>query len=196
MAGRNRPRARGGRAGRTSNAPRSTIGRMLQDYFQPALHTTDFASLASGAEVSTTLVDNSADFTNGILKWSKLTIRPIWDAEDIGSGNHDLRTLLMLLHKRDQDDSSEPTIDSEETIREMRLEKRIVRGPWAISTPRFVTSGFAPAFAGHMKPIVLKNFVMDREQDLVLTFTNISGAFGATSQALDYFMKGFVRVIK
>ena len=195
MAGRGRPLKRGGRRGR-SNAPTSAIGKMLQDYFQPALHTTDFASLASGAEVSTTLVDNSSDFENGILKWSKLVIRPIYDAEDIEAGNHQLRTLLVMLHKRDEDDSSQPQLDSEETIRELRLEKRIVRGPWAISTPRFVTSGFAPAMAGHMKPFVLRNFVMDREQDLVITFTNISGAFGATSQALDYFMKGFVRVIK
>lgn len=187
---------RGGTSRRTQR-PRSDIARMLQDYFQPALHTTDFASLASGGDVSTVLVDNSADFSNSVLKWAKLTIRPIYDAEDMStSGGFQHRTLAVLLHKQDQDDSTVQTVDDEETIRELRNDKKILRGPWWVSTPAYVTGGFIPPMASHMKAIVLKSFVLDREEDLRITFTNVSLAFSAVSQALDYAMKGFVRVIK
>ena len=92
---------RGGSRGK----PKTAVGLALQDYFQPALHTVDFNALASGADIATVLVDNSSDFSNAILKWSKLTIRPIFDSGDM-EGVIELRTLVTMLMKRDQDDSS------------------------------------------------------------------------------------------
>ncbi len=170
---------------------------MLQDYFQPADHSLEFASLAAGGDIALTLVDNSSDFTNAILKWSKLTIRPYWDAVDMGAATVDSRTLLMMVHKQDEDDTTAKVLDSQEVIRELQNDKKIIRGPWWYTPPGFVTSGFRPTMAGHMKPIVLKNFVMDREEDLRMDFTNISSsAFSATSQILKFGMRGFVRVIK
>ncbi len=168
---------------------------MLQDYFQKA-RTTNFASLGAGGDVATTLVDNDADYTNSVLKWSKLTIRPIWDAEDMAAGTLQIRTLYMLVYKQDEDDSTVQALDSEEVIRELRNTGRIIRGPWMVSTPNLQTSGFVPAMTGHMKPIVLKNFVLDREEDLRVGFTNASSAFGASQQVLSFYMRGFVRVIK
>ncbi len=154
---------------------------MLQDYFQPAFHTVDFNALATGGDIATTVVDNSADFSNSVLKWSKLTIRPIWDAQDIETTTLQLRTLMMMVKKQDQDDSTVYDIDNAETVRELRNSKKILRGPWWVTPPSRADAGFVPAIAAHMKAIVLKNFIMDREEDLVVTFTNVSKAFAATS---------------
>ena len=145
---------------------------------------------------ATILVDNSADFSNSILKWSKLTIRPIWDAEQLSAGQIKARTLAVMLHKQDQDDSTVHSIDDQETVRELRNRKRIVRGPWWMTTPELVSSGYIPAYSGHLKAIVLQDLMMDREEDLIITFTNVSGAFAAVATPLDYAMKGFVRAIK
>lgn len=180
---------------RRSNAPKSDIGKMLQDYFQKA-RSTDFNALASGGDIATDLVNNLNDYTNAVLKWSKLTIRPIWDAVDIAASTLESRTLYMLIYKQDQDDSTVHGLDSQEAIRELRNTKRILRGPWMVTTPRVVTSGYIPPMSGHMKPIVLKNFVLDREEDLLVGFTNPGSVFASTSQVLTFFMKGFVRVIK
>ena len=191
MSARSR-KTRGGSPGR----PKTEVGRMLQDYFQPALHTFDFNAMASGGDGAVVLVDNSADFQGSILKWGKLTIRPIWDTDDMRAGRIDLRTFMVMVLKRDQDDSTVPAIDSQEVVRELRNDRRIIRGPWWVSSPEIQTSGYVPSMAGHWKAIVLQNFVLDREEDLIMTFTNVSLAFAAATQQLDFAMKGFVRVIR
>ncbi len=192
MPGRRKIRA-GGR-GKTGG-PKTDVGRMLQDYFQPALHTISLSSLASGGDTEKILVDNSVDFSNAVLKWAKLTIRPIFDAVDLEAGRVQLKTLIHVLYKRDQDDSSVLQCDQAQAIRELRNDKKLFRGPWWSSTPTVVTSGFVPIMGGHMKPQVLQDIVMDREEDLVWGVTNVSTAFGAAAQDLDFAMKGYVRVI-
>lgn len=168
---------------------------MLQDYFQSAPFV-DFNALGSGSDISKIVVDNDAKYSNSVLKWSKLTLRPIWEPVDIKDSTLGTRTLYMMVHKQDQDDASVPTLDSEETIRELRNTGRIIRGPWMVTSPQLVTSGYIPPMTGHMKPIVLRNFVLDREEDLIVSFTNASAAFGSAGQVLTFFMRGFVRVIK
>lgn len=192
MGGRGR-KLRGGRV--RPRVPKTDVGRMLQTYFQPALHSLSLASFASGDDVGVTLVDNSSDFNNAVLKWAKLTIRPIFDAENLSAGLVDTRTYIHVLYKRDQDDSATIAGDSAEVIRELRNDKKLLRGPWWSTSPRYTTSGHLPIMAGHMKPQVLKNFVMDREEDLVWNVTNVSGASSANAQFLDFALKGFVRVI-
>ena len=107
----------------------------------------------------------------------------------------DIRTLIHVLYKRDQDDSSVLTADSAESIRELSNDKKLLRGPWWSTSPRVESSGYIPIMGGHMKPQVLKNVVMDREEDLIWSVTNVSGAFSAGAQHLDFAMKGYVRVI-
>ncbi len=168
---------------------------MLQDYHQIARFV-DFNALAVGGDIRLLLIDNDTDFSNAVLKWSKLTLRPIWESVDLVSDTLDARTLYMMIHKQDQDDSTVQTLDLEETIRELRNTKRILRGLWMVTSPQTVTSGFVPPMAGHMKPIVLRNFVLDREEDLVVSFTNASAAFAAAGQILTFYSRGFVRVIR
>ncbi len=197
MSARGRPRRRTG-IRRKSNAPKSAVGRMLQDYHQPALQSLEFASLAAGADRKETIIDNSVEFQNSILKWSKLTIRPFWRANDIAS--LDQIELVICVLKEDEDDAGATySLDDQEVIRELRNDKKLLRGPWWYSLPQVVGTGaaFVPAFAGHFKPVVLQDFVMDREDDLAFAFTNVSSsAFTATSQILNFALKGFVRAIK
>lgn len=194
-------RGRGGRARgrpaprRKSNAPKSDIGKMLQDYLQASV-SLDFNALVSGGDLRVTLIDNDARYSNSVLNWSKLTIRPIWDADDVSQGTLKMKTLYMLVYKQDQDDSTVHSLDSEEAIRELRNTKRILRGPWMVTSPERVTEGFMPPMTAHMKPIVLRNFVLDREEDLHIGFTLVNSAFPSTSEVLTFFMKGYVRVIK
>lgn len=178
-----------------SGAPASKIGRMLQDYHQ-AINTVDFNAVAAGAEKAVLIVDNSAKYSNSVLKFSKLTIRVVYDAVDVESGVFTSRTLYMAVIKQDEDDSSILELDSEEAVREARNKGRILRGPWMVTTPGLTTSGFIPPMIGHMKAIVLKNFVLDREEDLWVVFTVADASFAATSQVMRFFMRGFVRVIK
>lgn len=168
---------------------------MLQDYHQPALQTLNLTSLASGGDVEKVLVDNSADFGNKVLVWKKLTIRPIFDAEQLAAGTLQPRTLIHVLYKRDQDDSSVLSADVAEQIRELSNDKKLLRGPWWATTPDLETSGFIPMYAGHMKPQVLKDVTLDREEDLVWSVTNVSGTFSASTQSLDFALKGYVRVV-
>ena len=181
---------------RPSNAPTTSIGKMLQDYFLK-IRSVDFNALAAGGEIRLLLVDNDVDYTNAILKWKKLTIRPFFDADDLRGGLSDIRSLAVMVMKQDQDDSTVYDVSDEETVRELRTKKRIVRGPWFITTHELVgSSAFIPMFAGHLKPIVLKNMVLDREEDLIISFHNLSAAFGSNSQKLHFAMTGYVRVIK
>ena len=168
---------------------------MLQKYFQPALHTIDLASLGSGGDVDVVLVDASADFAGAVTVWKKLTIRPIFDAEQLSATTLGARTLIHVLYKRDEDDSSVLSADNAEAIRELSNDKKLLRGPWWSTTPSLKTSGFIPIMAGHMKAHVLKDVTLDREEDLIWSVTNVSGAFGAGAQHLDFVMKGYVRVV-
>ena len=176
--------------------PRSKVGQMLQDWHQDySSDNIDFASLGSGSDVDVTLIDNSADFSNSILKWSKLTIRMVWEPENVSAMQG--RVLAMGLLKEDQDDTSNTyALDNEETVRELRRDNKLVRGPWLVTPPSLATSGFIPAMTYLMKPIVLSSFVMDREEDLVIGYTNLGTAFASGTKTLRHFTQGWVRVLK
>ena len=176
--------------------PKSRVGQLLQDWHQDySSENLDLASLGSGDDIDITVLDNSAKFTNSILKWSKITLRMVFEPQD--SADLQLRTMCMAVLKEDQDDTGNSyAIDQEEVIRELRRDNKLVRGPWLIHPPRLNSSGFIPMMSFHMKPIVLKSFVMDREEDLVVAYTNLGTAFGATSQIIRHFSQGWVRAIK
>ncbi len=149
---------------------------MMQEYHQPAVDDLDFTNVASGGDLSEKLVDNSVDFGNVILKFSKLMVRWWWKGADIG--NHQGDEFLAAVVKQDEDESATPpTLDSEEAVWEMKKDRRILRGPWVVCTPHKATAvGHYAPYEFFMKAIVLKNIVLDREDDLVFAFTNISGA--------------------
>lgn len=188
---------RGGTPRRRTNAPKSNIGRMLQDYYQPGAVALDFNALGSNASTSLALVDNSATYQNAILKWAKLTVRPIWLAAHMRSGVLDTRTFAIGILKQDEDNTTEYNLNNQEAVRELRNDGKILRGPWWYTMGETITSGQLRPMEGHMKPIVLKNFVLDREEDLRFAVSHVAGvAFASTAQHLMMHMKGFVRVIR
>lgn len=191
---RSKPRTGRVRTGK----PATKTGQLLQDWHQNYSEMgIDFNALADGGDLIRVVIDNSALFSNSILKWSKLTIR--WAFEPTDTTAFDHRQLAVMLVKIDEDDAgSALAIDSEEVVRELRRDGKIVRGPWIMSTMAVIGTDavWFPSMSINFKPIVLKNFVMDREEDLAVLFTNLSAAFSATSQIVNFYTQGFVRVLK
>lgn len=183
------------RRARSGGKPATKVGQLLQEWHQNYTGTNlDFNALASGGDLQVVVVDNSGLFTNSILKWSKLKLTLLWEPTDLTS--FDDRAIAVMLCKLDQDDlGTAQSVDVEENVRELRRDGKLVRGPWIVHTPNTETSGFHGPYSLLMKPIILKNFTMDREEDLVFCTTNMSSAFQATSQILDIFSQGFVRII-
>ncbi len=186
-----------GRRQRRKGKPQTQIGQMLQEWHQNfAERTVDFNALADSGDILASVIDNSGTFSNKILKWSKLKITWAWDAADVVASVIDARHLAVALLKLDEDvSSSAVALDSEEVVDELRRDGKLVRGPWIMSSPEVVTSGFVPPMSLLLKPITLRNFTMGREEDLVLNFTNLDTAFAATSQILKIYTQGFVREI-
>ena len=177
---------------RRSGKPKTKVGQMLYKYWQPGLHNQDFASLASGADTGIVIVDHSADFPNSIVNFRKLTLRWHFYGADLGNWGRD--ELLIAVHKVDQDDSPYPALDSEEVIEELRRDGKMIRGPWIITTPGLSTSGFIPQMTMLMKPIILKNLVLGPEEDLIVSFTNLSNAaMPSGSQTVRFYPMGFYR---
>lgn len=193
--------ARGGRrfasgfaTRRRSGKPKTKVGQLLYDYWQPGLHNQDLNALANGADTGITLMDNSADFGNSIVTFRKLTLRWHWHGADMTNFAAD--ELLVALTKQDEDDTGTyPSLDSEEVVRELRRDNKMVRGPWIITTPNRVGGGsFTPHMALLMKPIVLKNLVLGPEEDLLVSFTNLSNAvLPSSSQLIRFFPMGYAR---
>ena len=69
----------------------------------------------------------------------------------------------------------------------------MIRGPWIIQTPGPAAPGPTP-MAFLMKPIVLKNLVLGPEEDLIVSFTNLSNAvMPSASQTVRFYPMGFYR---
>ncbi len=197
MAARGVRRSASGRPFRRSSRsgkPKTKVGQMLYKYWQPGRHDLDFTGLVNGGDTGIPIVDHSVDFANSIVRFRKLTIRWFWHGADAGNFLRD--ELLVALSKQDEDDAGTyPTLDLEETVEEMRRDNKMVRGPWIISTPSAAVAQSAiPPMAYLMKPMVLKNFVLGPEEDLLVSFTNLSNAsFQAAEQILRFFPMGFYR---
>lgn len=179
---------RGGRRGK----PKTKIGQALYQYWQPGLHNQDLNALANGADTGIVLIDHSADFADSIVRWRKLTLR--WHFYGADLGNFASDELLMMVTKPDQDDTQYPALDSEEVVNELRRDQKSVRGPWIITTPSRSTGAFTPPMAAMMKPIVLENFDLLPEQDLVVSWTNISNAsLPVAQQTVRFYPMGYYR---
>ncbi len=171
------------------------MGQALQDYHLSygASDDANFNALASGGDLARVVIDNSADFANSILNWRKLTIERVFHPEDRTSWQS--RLIACGLFKMDQDDLTAIPLDSQEAVEEERNKGRLIRGPWLMTSPVLVTSGYYPPFTHLLEPIVLKKFVLQREEDLVMCYTNLSAAFAASNQRIQHYTKGWVRKV-
>lgn len=183
----------GKKAGRRAGKPKTQMGQALQVFWFPAKQAVDFNALASGGDIGALLVDHSAEFASSVMKFRKLTIRWWCQGSDLAAWR--CRALAVAVYKQDQDDSATPlSLDSEEAIQESREEGKMLRGPWVIITPEVTVEGYAPAMSGLFKPIVLKNLVLEEENDLVISFTNLDDtAFAASSMIINLQRMGYYR---
>ena len=185
MAGRMRGRRR------TRRPAAFQKQRAPSKYFQQ-VNTLDLQSLASGGDASLTIVDNSGQILptgNIAVKFNKITIQTSFDL-DLG----DSRDLLVAVIRHKEGTTPEK-LDTVTDVRNLRNENQLLRGPWMIQTPAYDTSGVATPFDRFMKTIVLKNIVLDEDDDLVMGFTNLDSAFSANAERVRNMVRGFYREV-
>ncbi len=163
---------------------------MPSKYFQN-VNTLDFNSLAAGADVSLMIVDNSSQILptgNTAVKFNKLTVQVSWDP----GIDMDARQLLTAVIRHKEGTTAEK-LDTVTDVRNLRNENQLLRGPWMLHTTNNIAN--VTPFERFMKTIVLKNIVFDEDDDVVMGFTNLSSAFGATTQKVRNMVRGFYREV-
>ncbi len=194
MAGRrriSRPRRRP--APRSRQKPTSELGKLLQERWLDVATVMDLNGMAVSGDTAVRLVDNSVDFTNSIVKFTKLTVTYYQMPED--SANWSDHVVLVGLFKRDEDDTVVPQWDDVESIRELKNKGDLYRGPWLLHTDLF-SSNNMKGTQGRFKTLVLTDIVLDREEDLLFGLTNLGPAHAAAQHRIAFFQKGFFRVVK
>ncbi len=160
--------------------------RVPTRYLQTEL-TISLNALAAGGDASDRIFDNSGDFGGEVVRINKLTMQTWMEGMD------DVRPLLVAV-VRDTEDVANPSLDVEGTVRDLRNENKLLRGPWHRSTAleASATSNNDLIFT---KTIVMKNIVLDQNDDLKLCVTNIGSVFGATPQNIHGLVKAYWRTV-
>lgn len=144
----------------------------------------NIASLANGGDAVAAVVDNSLDFSpaNSVVNFRKLTLR--W-YEDMASGLG-----IAWAITRELQDVAAPTLDISGTVRDLRNENHLLRGPiFTVTRER----GDSPIMR---KTMVLKNITLDENDDLRLCVTNMGGgAFSAGTNQFHMLTTGFYRIV-
>lgn len=139
--------------------------------------TKDFQSFASGGELLQVLVDNSALFGNIPVRIVKLKTQMLWGSDVVNEAR-----LIMAVY-RDTEGATALKLDDEAEVKNATQNGQFYRRPHLTQTN---TSAFGAA--GHMdhffKPIILKNVLLDDDDDIVLGFTNPGSTFTASVQSL------------
>ena len=183
MAARFGRTKRGGRV--TRRRPAATVKQALPyEYIQT--HTsrlTQFDNLADDAVYREPIIDNSADFSNVLLRVRKVKLE--WS---LMQGASDFTVLKLAVTRHPE---GTPAADlNQTTIRDLRNENKLLRGPWMLALP----PATARVPVANMKSITLKNLTLDSNDDLSLHFQNMGGtALNATGPHLYMLKKMWVR---
>ncbi len=146
---------------------------------------TGFDSLADDSIVNTVILDNSVDFGGNVVKIRKAVFR--WGLTLQQAGN---TVLLAAVVRHTQ--GSPPTAYTETTIRDLRNENHLLRGPWLL----VLGSQQPTSVLENMKPIILKNLILDQNDDVTLALQNVGGAaLTAAGPHLHWMMTAWYRVI-
>ena len=137
--------------------------------------THDFQSLAASGDSNNALLDNSVDFGNIPVRVVKMKTQFMWN-----SNVSEERDLLMSIY-RETEGATALQLDDEDTVKNATQGSQFYRRPYRVHT---MTTTFGAA--GHMdhflKPVILRNVLLDDDDDIVVGFTNGASAFGATAQ--------------
>ena len=145
--------------------------------YDQSVQTLTGGSLAVGADKFATLFDNSGTAGNKYLKIGKMTLQ--WFM------NFNEQNLLYMAVFKDDESSAAPALDDESTVRNMRSEGRLIRGPWQITT-RGPGIGSANVIS-QMKTIVIEDILLDPDDDLRFSYTS-RGPLGSSSGTNDIYL--------
>lgn len=129
--------------------------------YEQAVQTLTIGTAAVGTDHGLLLFDTSSRSGNKNSKIGKMTIQ--WWM-DMNQAN----LLYMAVYKKKEGDNPE-TLDDTTTIRDLRSEKRLIRGPWQIATRG---PGIESANTLHQrKTIVIQDILLDPNDDLMISWT-------------------------
>lgn len=175
MVGRGRQRAR------RKRPPAAAVKqRAPMTYYQEKVNLT-VNSLGLNASDVLLMVDNSVVVGNEVVNFKKLTMS--WYTDLVTD------SALLWAVTRETEGSSAPSLIAEATVRNLRNENHLIRGP-----------SFMPTRPGSddlnwRKTVVLKNITLDEDDDLRLVVTNVVSALGSSNNTIITFMKGWYRVV-
>lgn len=177
---RSRPRVRARRPAATVKQKFPATYRQNEFAFK-----SQWDALADAGTVAVTLVDNSAIAGNKMIKIVKLKLE--WSMLVQSTADVCLR-VAVLRHT----EGTLPTDLDQANVRDARNENRLLRGPWMLPLMG-VTSGSQPTL---YKPLILKNIVLDANDDLSLFFENMTGnTLSATGPHFYALIKYWYRVV-
>ena len=179
----------GFRAGirRTGTRSRKTRAKqVMTDYFLSA-ESIDFNVFASGADLNDTLFDNSVDAGNVPVRIVKLKAQIWWDM-NVSSE----RALLMAVYRETQD-ATPLQLDVEADVKNATQNGQFFRRP-VVTHTNIANYGLGMGHMDHFfKTLILKNILLDDDDDLVIGFTNQDSAFGASTQILRLRIEGWFK---
>ncbi len=173
---------------RRSRRPAQMQKQRVPTRYEQFANQVDFNALASGGDIMMDIVNNSSQIGNVVARFNKITVQT-----GVNETMADQRHILVAVVRQSEGDSA-PSLDNRATIRDLRNEGKLLRGPWMFSTYDANGSKDGP-FTNFLKTIVLKNLTVDENDDIVMCFTNLDAAFSSTTQTIRNFVKMFFRVV-
>lgn len=173
---------------RRSRRPASMQKQRVPTRYEQFANTIDLNGFASGADIMLDIMNNSSQIGGVVARFNKITVQTAMESTMV-TPNH----MLVAVVRQSETDSA-PSLDNRATVRDLRNEGKLLRGPWMFSTFNADAQVVGP-FGMFLKTIVLKNLTVDENDDIVMCFTNLDGAFSATAQGIRNFVKMFFRVV-
>lgn len=162
---------------RRKASPKTRASGILTDYSLKGTSSLDFDALATGNSIALVVVDHSVDIGAFPARIVKLKTQMLWARE-----MSDERFLVMSVY-RQTEGSSALDLLSETVVRNATQAGQFYRRPWLTHTNSraFGEAGIMDHF---LKSLVLKNVLLDEDDDLVVGFTNPDTTFSAGAKSL------------
>ncbi len=162
--------------GRRRTSPKSRAGGILSNYLLTTA-TFDFNAVGSGTDNQVVILDNSAKFGNIPVRVVKSKTQIMWDADVV-----DDRLMIFAVY-RAKEGATALSLDDEDVVKNATQAGQFYRRPYLThSNPQQFAAG------GHMdhfwKPLILKNVLLDDDDDLLLGWTNPDANWSGSTQTL------------
>ena len=148
------------------------------DYFLAAT-SINFNAIATGTNAIVILVDNSVRFGNEPARVVKLKVQSWWDFDVV-----DERWMIMAVY-RDKEGATPLDLANEAEVRNATQAGQFYRRPFVTHTNASV-AGAGGEMDHFRKPLILKNILLDRDDDLVFGYTMDDSAFSGSTQRLQF----------